>query len=318
MDTKIGLARSFRNSLLETRFARILRHPFYRTTGPDHDMPLTTDTTHTEAVTEAAIEASRALFPDSPVEFIRDIFAETEKLFTGGYLDYQANDLRYHDFQHTLQVAVAYVDLFAARQDSGESPLSHRQFELGLTSALLHDSGYLKLRSDREGTGAKYTFCHVLRSCALAASFLPQRGLKLEEIDIVLGTIRCTGPSTAGMRLRFNRHDDHVLASMVATADYLGQMAAADYPEELELLFNEFAESDAFLGLPSSKRFFKSAHQLITGSRTFWEQVVKQKLENDFLGVYRVLTRPDGSHPYIDAIEHNLEVIARRQTLATI
>jgi hypothetical protein len=45
---------------------------------------------------------------------------------------------------------------------------------------------------------------------------------------------------------------------------------------------------------------------------------VKPKLENDFAGVYRFLNRPDGSNPYIDAIEHNLGVIARRQTLATI
>jgi hypothetical protein len=317
MVRKIGLARTFRNSLLQTRFARILRH-HPSSTRPEHDMPLTTDTTHTKPVIEATIEVSRALFPGSSEDFIHEIFLETEKLFTGGYLDYQANDLRYHDFQHTLQVTVAYVDLFDARQRSGETPLTHRQFELGLTAALLHDSGYLKLRSDRDGTGAKYTFCHVLRSCAMAASILPSLNLKLAEIDMVLGAIRSTGPSTAGMQLRFNRHDDHVIASMVASADYLGQMAAGDYPDELELLFNEFAESDAFLGLPTSKRFFKSAHQLIEGSRAFWEQVVKAKLDHDFLGVYRFLTRPDGSHPYLDAIEHNLEIIARRQTLASL
>lgn len=280
-------------------------------------MPLTIDTTRAESVTEATLDVARTLFPGSAEDFIRGIFEETERLFTGGCPDYQANDLKYHDFQHTLQVTMAYVDLFAARQTSGEPPLTHRQFELGLASSLLHDSGYLKLRSDRDGTGAKYTFCHVLRSCALTASYLPRLGLKLEEIDVVLGAIRCTGQSTTGMRLRFNRHDDHLLASMVATADYLGQMAAADYPDELELLFNEFAESDTFLGIPSSQRFFKSAHQLITGSTPFWENVVKPKLENDFLGVYRVLARPDGSHPYIDAIEHNLDIIARRQALAT-
>ncbi len=274
-------------------------------------MPLTTDTTRAEPVLEATLDAARTLFPGSPESFTRELFAGIEKLFTGGYLDYQANDLKYHDFRHTLQVTVAYVDLFAARQTSGEPPFTHRQFELGLAIALLHDSGYLKLRSDREGTGAKYTFCHVLRSCALAASYLPTLGVKAEEIDIVLGAIRCTGPSTTGMGLRFNRRDDHVLASMVASADYLGQMAATDYPDELELLFNEFTESDTFLGIPTSQRFFKSAHQLITGSRLFWEQVVKHKLDDDFLGVYRFLTRSDGNNPYLDAIEHNLGVIAR-------
>lgn len=280
-------------------------------------MPLTTDTTRAETVTEATLDVARMLFPGASETFIRELFAGIKKLFTGGYLDYQANDLLYHDFRHTLQVAMAYVDLFAARQKTScESPFTHRQFELGLAIALLHDSGYLKLRSDREGTGAKYTFCHVLRSCALAASFLPAFGLKAEEIDIVLGAIRCTGPSSAGMKLRFNRHDDHILASMVATADYLGQMAASDYPDELELLYNEFAESDTFLGTPSSQRVFKSANQLATGSAMFWEKVVKPKLEDDFIAVYRFLYRPDGSHPYLDAIEHNLSIIARRSALA--
>jgi hypothetical protein len=280
-------------------------------------MHLTTDTTRTESVTEATLCVLRNLFPDASESFTRDIFAGTEKLFAGAYLDYQAIDIKYHDFQHTLQVTVAYVDMFAARQISGEPPFSQRQFELGLTTALLHDSGYLKLRSDREGTGAKYTFCHVLRSCALAASFLPQCGLKIEEIDTVLGAIRCTGPSTTGMKLRFHRHEDYVLASMVASADYLGQMAASDYPDELELLFNEFAESDAFLSLPSNKRIFKSRDQLIAGTSVFWQKIVRPKLENDFLGVYHFLDLPDGSNPYIDAIDHNLGVIARRYSLAT-
>ena len=279
-------------------------------------MPLTTDTTRVESVTEATLSVVRSLFPGASETLIRNLFSGVETLFTGGYLDYQACDLRYHDFRHTLQVTVAYVDLFAARQASGEHPFTQHQFELGLATALLHDSGYLKLRSDHEGTGAKYTFCHVLRSCALAASYLPTLGLKADSIDTVLGAIRCTGPSTTGMKLRFNRHDDHVLASLVATADYLGQMAADDYPGELELLFNEFAESDAFLSIPSSQRVFKTAGQLISGSAIFWQKVVKSKLDNDFLGVYRFLTQADGSHPYLDAIESNLAKIARHQALA--
>ena len=279
-------------------------------------MPLKTDTTHLETVTEDLFDIIRDLFPGASLDFTRDILAGVNKLFSGGYLDYQACDLKYHDFRHTLQVTVAYADLFAARQRSGEPPYTQRQFEIGLATALLHDSGYLKLRSDRSGTGAKYTFCHVLRSCALAASYLPSLGFKVDEIDTVLGAIRCTGPSTVGMKLRFNRRDDHMLASMVASADYLAQMAAEDYPDELELLFNEFNESDLFLGLPASQRVFKSAAQLVTGTGIFWEKVVKPKLENDFAGVYRFLNHPDGSNPYIDAIEHNLGVIARRQTLA--
>lgn len=278
-------------------------------------MPLTTDTTQTAPALEAVLDVQQSLFPGTSKKVIQDLFAGADKLFTGGYLDYQANDLAYHDFRHTLQVTVAFADLFAARQYSPavEKPFTARQFEIGIATTLLHDSGYLKLRSDRSGTGAKYTFCHVLRSCALAAAFLPSFGFKLEEVDTVLGAIRSTGPSTTGMKLRFNKHDDYVLASMVATCDYVAQMAAEDYPDELEALYNEFNESDLFLGLPPAQRIFKSAAQLVAGTGGFWQTVVLPKLQNDFQGVYRFFNRPDGTNPYIDAIENNLAVIASRQ-----
>ncbi len=277
------------------------------------DMPLTINSACASSVSLAVQDAAGALFPSADQTMTRELFGDLEKLFSGQHPDYQANDLPYHDFQHTLQVTLAYTDLFVARQKTAESPpFTHRQFELGLAAALYHDSGYLKLRSDHAGTGAKYTFCHVLRSCALAATQLPARAFKIEELDTVLCAIRCTGPSTTGMNLRFNRNDDHVLASMVATADYLGQMAADDYPDELGLLFNEFAESDAFLCLPAAQRVFKSPGHLAGGSTLFWQKVVKPKFDNDFLGVYRFLTQPDGSNPYLERIERNLGVIAQR------
>ena len=277
-------------------------------------MPLSTDTTCAKYVAEATLSIAAELFPRSSPAYIRRIFAEVETLFTGGYQDYQANDLKYHDFQHTLQVTMAYVDMMAARQPAIAAPLTFRQFELGLTGALFHDSGYLKLRSDQEGTGAKYTFCHVLRGCALAASYLPALGLDQDEIDVVLGIIRNTGASTTGMRLRFNGKHEQILACAVAAADYLGQMAAADYPDELELLFNEFAESDDYAHIPLDCRVFQTASALITSTPTFWVQVVRPKLEKEFLGLHRFLDHPDGTNPYIDAIERNLRIIAQRNT----
>jgi len=275
-------------------------------------MPLSTDTTHAKNVADATLRIAADLFPRSSPAYIRRIFSEVETLFTGGYQDYQANDLKYHDFRHTLQVTMAYVDIMAARQSTASSPITCRQFELGLTGALFHDSGYLKLRSDHEGTGAKYTYCHVLRGCALASSYLPSLGLALEEIDMVLGIIRNTGPSTAGMRLRFHSKHEQILACAVATADYLGQMAAEDYPDELELLFNEFAESDDFVRMPLDCRLFQTAADLIAGTPVFWVQVVRPKLENEFLGMHRFLDTPEGTNPYLDVIERNMRIITQR------
>ncbi|HSH95568.1 MAG TPA: hypothetical protein VK968_15600 [Roseimicrobium sp.] len=275
-------------------------------------MPLTIDTTRAQNVADATLSIASGLFPRSSPAYIRRIFEEVETLFSGGYLDYQANDLKYHDFQHTLQVTMAYVDMMAARQPAIAAPLTFRQFELGLTGALFHDSGYLKLRSDQDGSGAKYTYCHVLRGCSLASSYLPSLGLDQDEIEEVVGIIRNTGPSTTGMRHRFNSKHEQVLACAVAAADYLGQMAAADYPDELELLFNEFSESDDYAHVPLDCRAFQTASALIASTPTFWRQVVRPKLEKDFLGLHRFLDTPDGANPYTDAIERNMLIIAQR------
>jgi hypothetical protein len=143
---------------------------------PSLASPFTVDTSSAAAVTHTAIEVARGLSPSADPPFNRELFGDIEKLFSGSLPEYQANDHPYHDFQHTLPVCASIIDLFVGRQNLWESPpFSHRQFELGLAAPLFHDGGYLKLCSDREGIGAKSTFCHVLHSCALAASHFSKR-----------------------------------------------------------------------------------------------------------------------------------------------
>ena len=183
---------------------------------------------------------------------------------------------------------------------------------------LLHDAGYLRLRSDNVGTGAKYTFCHVLRSCAFAASYLPTLGADDYEVEAVLGAINCTGPTKEISRLHFRDPIERVIGCALATADYLGQMAAADYPDELDILFDEFQESDDFIRLPASRRAFKSAVELKQRTPLFWHKFVQRKLESDFQAVYRFLARPfpHGRNAYLDAVEKNIAKIERRNAAA--
>jgi len=178
----------------------------------------------------------------------------------------------------------------------------------------LHDTGYLKLRSDTMGTGAKYTFCHVLRSGAFASSDLPQLGATPVEIESVIGAINCTGPSSEIGRLHFRDPVDRVLGCALATADYLGQVAAPDYPDKLGLLFAEFSESDSYVNLPLANRVFKSAHHLAEQTPLFWEGFVRPRLDGDFCGVYRFLASPypTGIDACLAAAERNIAVIKQR------
>ena len=278
-------------------------------------MFLSVDTKNVTAVAEAVRAIMAATFPGASLQVTDRLFADVEAMFTGRYLDYQAIDLGYHDFEHTLQATLCFARLFAGRHQARAEPiLEARHFEIGLAAALLHDTGYLKLRADREGTCAKYTHVHVLRSCAFAAAYLPTIGFKLSEVEIVTGAIRCTGIVARIARLYFNSFADKLLGCMLVTADYLGQMAAPDYPDELGVLYREFRESDAFFLLEPGNCTFLSADDLIQKTPDFWGKFVRPKLDDDFEGVYRFLASPypNGSNAYIDAIERNIAAVRAR------
>lgn len=255
------------------------------------------------------------MYPGASPGWLRTIFRDIEDLFTGRNPDYAPIDVRYHDLEHTLQAAVCLTLMLEGRHAAGVEPrVDSRHFELAIASVLLHDAGYLKLRSDRVGTGAKYTFCHVLRSCAFAASYLPTIGLTDHDVEAVLGAINCTGPTKEISRLYFRAPVERVIGCALATADYLGQMAAADYPDELEILFHEFQESDDFIHQPAARRAFKSVKDLKERTPMFWQKFVLRKLEADFQAMYRFLARPypHGGNSYLEAIERNIAEIKRR------
>ncbi|HWA10799.1 MAG TPA: hypothetical protein VG838_15270 [Opitutaceae bacterium] len=270
------------------------------------------DTRNASAVAAAVKVLHAEMFPGKTSTWLGTLFCDVEAFFTGRHPDYQAADLRYHDLEHTLQATLCFARLMAGRHQAGAAPqITSRQFELGLAGVLLHDTGYLKLRTDTQGTGAKYTYTHVLRSCAFAAAYLPRLGANITEVQDVLAAISCTGPRTEIARMDFRAPVEKIIGCSIATADYLGQLAAPDYPGELEILFHEFEESDNFYHVPSAERAFHSAGELIAKTPGFWTHFVRPKLENDFQGLYRFLADPypHGPNPYLEAIEQNIAEI---------
>ncbi len=229
-------------------------------------------------------------------------------LFAGRLWNYLPIDLRYHDLAHTAQASRCYVAQVEGylRAEGLSSP--PRELALGLAAILFHDTGFLKARGDDHGTGAKYTHSHVLRSSALAASLLPPLGFTREEIEDTVTMISCTGLGGNPRTARFRNETARLAACMVATADFVGQMAAPDYVEKLPLLFAEFEEADDFSGVPRAKRMFPSAERLVAGTTAFWQDFVRPRLENEFGGVYRHLALPPPARRnlYLEAIERNV------------
>ncbi len=273
------------------------------------------DTRDVAAVQQFVQRRFEALYPSAELAWFPTALQHIVRCFGGHTTDYAPIDLRYHDLEHTLQAVVCAALILSGRHAARVVPrIDAHHFELALMAALLHDTGYLKLRSDTQGTGAKYTYCHVLRSCAFAASYLPTVGANADDIETVLAAINCTGPLNEISRLRFQAPVDEIIGCVVASADFLGQMAAPDYPDKLRILFGEFEESDNYLQVPPELRMFKSAEDLVTRTPHFWHRYVLPKLEADFHGVYHFLAHPypTGRNPYLDAIEAGIAEIQRR------
>ena len=64
--------------------------------------------------------------------------------------------------------------------------------------------------------------------------------------------------------------------------------------------------------------FFASAQDLMQKTPLFWEKYVQQKIDHDFLGVFRFLNvpYPDGPNSYLERIDANIARL-RRQLAAT-
>lgn len=268
------------------------------------------------AVEVAVQSAYLEMFPEADRLFVPRVFGWMIECFTGKYGEFQAVDASYHDFEHTLQGTLCLARLLHARFRAGGQPaLTEEMFRLGLLAILLHDAGYLKTRDDVEGTGAKYTITHVERSADFAARLLLEKGFGPAQIQAVQNMIRCTGVNANVAAINFRSELEKTVGFAMASADLLGQMAADDYVDKLPTLYTEFLEAVRFTG--DTKHFvasFSSSADLMEKTPSFWENLVKTKLENEFGGLYHFLNDPYPSGPnyYIEKIAANIARLKER------
>ncbi len=275
--------------------------------------------TRSPAAIQAAITSIHGeMFSRGNRDFVARAFGWAVDAFAGKYRDYQPIDARYHDLEHTMQGTLCYAQILRGRQRVGATPVvPQRMFELGLLAILLHDTGYLKVRGDNEGTGAKYTLIHVSRSANFAQQLLPEKGFSTEDAGTVMRMIRCTGVNVKLDAIPFQGEVERTIGFCIGTADLVGQMAAADYVDKLPILFAEFAESACYSG---TKMMFESPEHLLKMTPGFWEKYVRPKIEKDFQGVYRFLNEPypDGPNAYLSHIEANIERTRRMVAEAAV
>ena len=264
--------------------------------------------------------AYTTICPNADLMFVPRVFGWVTECFIGKYQDYRAVDAKYHDFEHTLQGTLCLARLLRGRHlANANPPLNQRVFQLGLLAILFHDTGYLKKNDDIEGTGAKYTATHVTRSMEFAAQFLREKNYSEPDIRSIQNMIQCTGVDALLGTIPFSSEPEKIVGHALGTADLIGQMAADDYVEKLPILYEEFAEADAYHEKENSYfATFSSAGDLMQKTPVFWEKYVLPKLTKEFSGLYRFLNNPYpfGPNEYLLSIEKNIEKLKQRVSVA--
>ena len=263
----------------------------------------------------AAQEVAARLYGAGSLERAVVVARDFFDLFQGRHPGYAACDTKYHDLSHTIQVVDPFVGIIDGWNEAGQSPRVTRDyFELGVIAVLLHDTGYIKRAGDTLGTGGKFTFVHIVRSVEFSRGYLGGLGFPTDEIEAVATMISCTGVMDHVLDIEFHSAQERICGFALSTADLLGQMAAADYPEKLGDLYREFAEGYTHEGVEYLREHgafvFGSAQELVRSTPLFYEKVVKSRFaEMGSLDSFLWRTRPDRAEWYRRAIETNLERI---------
>jgi hypothetical protein len=275
--------------------------------------PHVIDTEQPDGVAQAVKAVFGKIWGEWSFPLLDRVFADVTGMFEGRYPGYQAIDMEYHDYEHTLQATVCQAHLLEGRALTADTPtLEVRDWELSVIAALLHDTGFLKKSGDDTGTGAKYTFVHERRSCDFARGYLPKLGLTAEEIEDVCSAIICTGPRSKIDEVVFRCEEARIMAYMLVTADYLAQISAGDYLEKLPRLYMEFEESFEHNHIPPEQRPYGSLRELLEKTPGFWAGYVLPVLDEKVGGVYHYLSPPGRPNPYMLAADANVAELQRR------
>jgi hypothetical protein len=282
--------------------------------------------TDLEAVTsEAIIDKIKDVCRDNgqsdDVGTILRALSDVTDLFSGKRRGFQRCDVKYHDFSHSLQTIIPFVDIIDGWNKSGTAPkVSKEYLDLGVVAVLLHDTGYIKKEDDVVGTGAKYTFTHIQRSIDFAGQYLGPTGFDADKVKTVQNAIRCTDPAVRFRDIPFRCEEERIIGYALGTADLLSQMSAADYSEKLPVLYREFSEAYQYEGLEklrnSGVKTYRNAKELINSTSEFYNKTVLDRLRG-MNSLYNCISYHYGGtrNPYIEAIEKNIKKIQSSPTL---
>jgi hypothetical protein len=257
------------------------------------------------AVVEEIRTIITLIFSKFDFSIFNHAYEDIVRLFRGEYPGYRQSNVYYHDLSHTLSVTLAIARLMHGAVEA-EYSLTAKDFNMGLISGLMHDTGYIQQIDDTEGTGAKYTLTHIDRSIKFIEKYYQNDPIFRDDLHAFRDILNCTGFNTKVMEIRFANGTVELLGKMLGTADLLGQMADRYYLEKLLDLYYEFVEA----GITT----FKSQLDLLDNTQAFY-QMTRKRFSEEFGDVYRFARYHFQKRwsieedLYIKSIENNLEYL---------
>ena len=258
----------------------------------DYDVTNTVQVSNPAAVRAAVQQLFAETFPGTSFDKLWLAFYDFERLFTGRYPGYLGCDTTYHDMQHTLDMTLALARLVSGYERSVEphDRLGAARAQMAIITSLFHDAGYIRHETrDKDFiNGAEFTLYHVSRSADFLRRYLPELD---DPRDVICG-------------------------HLIGTADMIAQMADRCYLEKCrDRLFGEFVVGGVAVENAKPGEFmvrYKSGTDLLRKTPTFYQQVMRERLNAKFNRVYRYIeVLYDGRNPYLEAIRSNMTHLMR-------
>ena len=256
------------------------------------------------------------LYPDGKFRPMGRAFQDLSLLYHGKHPDYHPCDTGYHDIQHVLDVTLTMARLLDGYERSRKrhAPLSSTYFAVGVITALFHDFGYLRRRSDHQHRfGAEYTLVHVTRGSNFLRDYLPRIGLK-QYAMAASQMVHFTGYERKVDAIRL---DDPVLrrvGEILGTADIVAQMSDRCYLEKCrDRLYPEF-----LLGgltrrkLPGGRTvtLFNSGNDLVSKTPGFYLNAMKRLDQHLHRAYVYAEQHFGGQNLYLEEMKRNVTYAA--------
>ena len=280
----------------------------------DMDVSQSVRTTEPETVNREIDRILLDLYPSSSTQVLDAAFSDVSRIYLGEHPGYFACDTAYHDIQHVLDVTLAMARLIDGYERSrvrGAPPLGERLFKLGVMTALFHDIGYIREKSENQTrNGAVYTLVHVSRGADFLKRYLPTVGMP-DLADVAAGIIHFTGYEIPVHEIPVSGNLHRLLGNMLGSADIIAQMADRCYLEKCrDRLYPEFVDAGIARkrGANGEEQVvFASGEDLVLKTPGFY-QGASRRLDDELCAGYSYAERHfGGQNLYLDELGKNIE-----------